>query len=781
MNIETVQLKSKGEALNENAVKECNKLIIENVEIEGQNKMESALDNKEETEYNVTDNETKRRSVKKNDEKIEDVPLDTDTEHRDKGKRVMKEKVKGKNVEKKRKKTDRIEKGAVHCEEENDTKIIESNIKQTLEREIHSSNDKENYINGRLQGNDNLKTYEKDNQDEQKHTLEMSEPEQNKEMTIQFNAETSAGKRIMPEVTGSELQNERDVKLNNYNETTALNGQFDMSYHEKQEVKDFSLNSSQNSYVARCHIDITRNEEGLGRKIQKNTKGRTSESAIEEVSDSKFEPHYRKSKATFTGRDNFDIMPKSPKAYLGERCTNKCPVFSTCLFDKETIPSSNVTLSCTVLISESVEIKWFKNDKQLTQDENCKMIFRNGVAELEIRKTSVSDEGEYKCEAINTNGVSSTRAYLTVRSEKDTKYQRVGTFSETYEKSDNRLTLDCRIKCRQPHYLKWFKNDEEISLNGRYILNYLDDGIARLVISNPSEEDTGTYTCRAADSALTENLSHSLKFAPTKYSFDVPKSIYPKESSSILSKIPYFAKSLSDHVVPLGGVMALQVEVKGEPSEITWFKESQKLIASSSRHRTFEERGVHTLIIPNINEYEAGKYTCRAVNAYGKTETTSYVNVLHPSSVRDGKPAMFMSRPDKVLNVNLGEDVSVSFRISGDPKPKIILMKGLTDITEGSKSFRETSDDYNRFTLKALTEKDMGTYCIMAKNFHGCDRAFFTLTLRKRARSETPTRDNTPKDILDDIPSYSERNYLKGEESVANSNESVTDKRQGQG
>lgn len=89
-------------------------------------------------------------------------------------------------------------------------------------------------------------------------------------------------------------------------------------------------------------------------------------------------------------------------------------------------------------------------------------------------------------------------------------------------------------------------------------------------------------------------------------------------------------------------------------------------------------------------------------------------------------------------------------------------MKGLTDITENSRCFKETSDDYNRFTLKALMEKDMGTYCILAKNVHGCDRAFFTLTLRRRARSETPTRD-VPKEILDGIPSYLERNYLQGE------------------
>lgn len=60
----------------------------------------------------------------------------------------------------------------------------------------------------------------------------------------------------------------------------------------------------------------------------------------------------------------------------------------------------------------------------------------------------------------------------------------------------------------------------------------------------------------------------------------------------------------------------------------------------------------------------------RAINVLGKTETSAYVQVIHPSNVRDGKPAMFLSRPDKYMRVTEGEDITVSFRVSGDPKPK---------------------------------------------------------------------------------------------------------------
>lgn len=87
-------------------------------------------------------------------------------------------------------------------------------------------------------------------------------------------------------------------------------------------------------------------------------------------------------------------------------------------------------------------------------------------------------------------------------------------------------------------------------------------------------------------------------------------------------------------------------------------------------------------------------------------------------------------------------------------------MKGLRDITDSYKSLKETSDDYVRLTYKRAGEEDVGTYCIMARNRYGTDRAFFTVRLRHRARSLTPTREIQR--ILTDIPTYQERQYLTG-------------------
>ncbi|KAF5279087.1 hypothetical protein FQA39_LY05765 [Lamprigera yunnana] len=70
---------------------------------------------------------------------------------------------------------------------------------------------------------------------------------------------------------------------------------------------------------------------------------------------------------------------------------------------------------------------------------------------------------------------------------------------------------------------------------------------------------------------------------------------------------------------------------------------------------------------------------------------------------------------------------------------------------------KETLDDYTRLTLKRAREEDVGTYCILAKNRYGCDRAFFTVYLRERPTSpEIPSADI----ILQNIANYHERRYF---------------------
>lgn len=92
---------------------------------------------------------------------------------------------------------------------------------------------------------------------------------------------------------------------------------------------------------------------------------------------------------------------------------------------------------------------------------------------------------------------------------------------------------------------------------------------------------------------------------------------------------------------------------------------------SAHKARTFADSGVYTLIVPEATESETGTYVCRASNAYGYVDTAANVEVVPSSSSEGGKPAMFVSRPaENLIYVTSGEDVSVSFRVNGVPKPR---------------------------------------------------------------------------------------------------------------
>lgn len=52
-----------------------------------------------------------------------------------------------------------------------------------------------------------------------------------------------------------------------------------------------------------------------------------------------------------------------------------------------------------------------------------------------------------------------------------------------------------------------------------------------------------------------------------------------------------------------------------------------------------------------------------------KIDTT--MDIISSSGIDGGKPAMFISRPPKkTIDVTVGEDVSISFRVNGIPKPR---------------------------------------------------------------------------------------------------------------
>ncbi|XP_060843292.1 uncharacterized protein LOC132923359 isoform X6 [Rhopalosiphum padi] len=351
--------------------------------------------------------------------------------------------------------------------------------------------------------------------------------------------------------------------------------------------------------------------------------------------------------------------------------------------------------------------------------------------------------------------------------------------------SGARVKFWCSVIGHPEPRIQWYRDGQKLNSftynsSARYQTKY-DGGLAQLIIDNAQSGDSGEYTCVAANNSdristtgfLTvytspsvfrkpllqpslsvdsfesghgaySRTSHDLRL-PTNAKFDFGCRKFESDLVSRRPEYPKFVSSIiADDVATCGGTIALQVRVQGSPvPNVTWMRESRPLPRLSGKYVYLDEGGLYTLLVMDSTTRDGGTYVCRACNLYGAADAEKAVSVVSPQDYSDRrgvKPAIIVSRPNDRLNVAVGEDITVTLRVAGEPKPKVIWMRGSRDVTFFDRSSKETVNDYVMLSIKKAQPSDAGTYFIIAKNVYGSDRAFVTVGVRERARSLTPPR-----------------------------------------
>ncbi|KAG7313055.1 hypothetical protein JYU34_000136 [Plutella xylostella] len=447
----------------------------------------------------------------------------------------------------------------------------------------------------------------------------------------------------------------------------------------------------------------------------------------------------------------------------GTRDSKRKPVFSTHLTDRTAVEGSRVKLTCSILSSSDPKVTWFQNGVVITNKLKYKTKITEGLITLEVLNAVPSDSAEYCCTAENENGSVSTSANLKVYPSFEASpipptFTR--SIRDTYHLAENELVLECRIRGQPLPTISWLKDDKKIENNERYQSYYLADGVCRLAICCPTTQDSGKYTCKAENSVWSDQITHVVNFTGRERLLSpnittVERSRFSRQGMEF--RRPHFANVLSDHTVSKGGTIGLQVEIRGDPSKVEWLREGRPVTEQYRNASAFVEHGLYTLALTDVTEKESGTYTCRAWSSHGTVDMNAAITVVQPSDI-DGKPAIIAGRPEKDILISVGEDVNISFRVQGEPKPKVVFMKGTRDITNSQRVCKMTSDDYVKFTLKRSVVSDAGTYCVLARNAYGCDRAFVTVVVRQRASSDNLISDWTyPLD--ESSVSYSDKGY----------------------
>ncbi|MCI4393061.1 hypothetical protein PGIGA_G00153070 [Pangasianodon gigas] len=94
---------------------------------------------------------------------------------------------------------------------------------------------------------------------------------------------------------------------------------------------------------------------------------------------------------------------------------SEAPKFTHPLVNRSVIAGYNATLSCAVRGIPKPKITWYKNKMDITNEAKYRMLSKQGVLTLEIRKPCPFDGGVYMCKAVNDSGEDTVECKLEVR------------------------------------------------------------------------------------------------------------------------------------------------------------------------------------------------------------------------------------------------------------------------------------------------------------------------------------------------------------------------------
>lgn len=192
----------------------------------------------------------------------------------------------------------------------------------------------------------------------------------------------------------------------------------------------------------------------------------------------------------------------------------------------------------------------------------------------------------------------------------------------------NQAILECQI---HPDHINssvsWFKEGVRLepSAGQKYSFIKHENGTVQLLISNPSQLDSGRFTCRVEDETGREDeTSHSLYVPRDNLKKEV--AVEKERGSDYISQQRYHRRGDSDgeHKRPIslethmrnntieeGGRAKLILNVLGPINSIIWKKDNVPIdITSNKRYRCVNQDGLISLEIQNATRDDSGFYTC---------------------------------------------------------------------------------------------------------------------------------------------------------------------------
>ncbi|XP_062920094.1 hemicentin-1 isoform X2 [Mobula hypostoma] len=341
----------------------------------------------------------------------------------------------------------------------------------------------------------------------------------------------------------------------------------------------------------------------------------------------------------------------------------------------EVILNNPITLPCEATGNPNPTITWQKEGISIDTTGAYTVLLNGG---LQIARAAVKDTGTYMCVAQNPSGTALGKIRLRVQvppviMAHPTNY--VVTL-------DKPVTMVCEAKGYPNPEVTWNKDGHPVSESIRQRI--LSTGALQIAFAQP--QDTGRYTCTAANSAGSSSSVMVL-------TVHIPPSMHT-------SATEFVAIEQSQIIIPCSA------DGVPEPA-LTWQKDGKILQNKLGKYKLLPSG---ELLVENAVPDDTGSYTCMATNMAGRDTKTITLNVYtHPT---------FTELPGDV-SLNREERLELNCAANGIPTPKVTW-------TFNNNIIPAQYDDVNghsKLVIEKTSKDDSGTYVCTAENRVGSIKA----------------------------------------------------------
>lgn len=407
--------------------------------------------------------------------------------------------------------------------------------------------------------------------------------------------------------------------------------------------------------------------------------------------------------------------------------------FDKLLTDVLVSEGDKVEMECFVSGQPKPEIKWFWNNKEITDNPNVTMIYTDdGMIKLILEKACIEDKGLYTVRASNSTGDIKSFSHLIVKAvnipESNRQVQEVELeerlvcptfrelFSDKIVPESSSTKFECIVEGKPSPKIKWYFNDEVVH-GKEFLISTSGD---RQVLSVPNvtksvagkvscvaENEIGKATCVAYLNVVDGNGLTSRIETPETQTYSQE---HNTQSSLVTIKKQTFTTTSHQHISSVeNGIPQTHLYTHSLPSGLDSVDNKQYL----EYHQANE--------IPTTIQQKSIINVTRPMTI----ETNSIRHVR-----KDVAPRFISPLIGKI--VDQGATVSIEAIVDGTPTPEIRLLKNGEPLISSDRTVIQFDHNKIMITLRNCTTADAGRYSCVASNTAGSSTSVADVVVKSK-------------------------------------------------